>query len=60
MTALSLRCDVCNAQLRSVAEAQAHGEATGHASFSEATEAVLSLVRECACACNPTTATLAL
>ena len=42
--ALSLKCDTCNAQLRSAAECKDHGEATGHASFSESTEAVLNLV----------------
>ena len=29
MAALSLQCKDCGAQLRSVAEAQSHGEATG-------------------------------
>ena len=38
--AQSLQCDICGAKLRSVAEAEAHGEATGHAAFSESTEAV--------------------
>lgn len=41
--ALSLKCNVCGVQLRSVAEAQSHGEATGHADFVESTEAVLNL-----------------
>ncbi|EEH53598.1 uncharacterized protein MICPUCDRAFT_69863 [Micromonas pusilla CCMP1545] len=41
--ALSLKCNVCGVQLRSVAEAQSHGEATGHADFAESTEAVLNL-----------------
>ena len=38
--ALSLKCDICGVQLRSVKEAQDHGDATGHAAFSESTEAV--------------------
>lgn len=38
--ALSLKCDICGTQLRSVKEAQDHGEATGHAAFSESTESV--------------------
>mmetsp|Transcript_9192 Transcript_9192/g.30306 ORF Transcript_9192/g.30306 Transcript_9192/m.30306 type:complete len:441 (-) Transcript_9192:83-1405(-) len=42
--ALSLKCNVCGAQLRSVKEAQDHGEATGHADFSESTEAVVTMV----------------
>ena len=41
--ALSLKCNVCGVQLRSVAEAQSHGEATGHSDFAESTEAVLNL-----------------
>lgn len=41
--ALSLKCNVCGIQLKSVAEAQSHGEATGHADFAESTEAVLNL-----------------
>lgn len=41
--ALSLKCNICGVQLRSVAEAQSHGEATGHADFAESTEAVLNL-----------------
>ena len=41
--ALSLKCNVCGIQLKSVAEAQSHGEATGHADFVESTEAVLNL-----------------
>ena len=44
--ALSLRCVDCGAQLRSVKEAQDHGEATGHSNFEESVEAVLTLVRE--------------
>ena len=38
---VSLRCGV---QLRSVEEAQVHGEATSHTNFAESTEAVLNLV----------------
>lgn len=38
--ALSLVCKDCNAQLRSVAEATSHNEATGHANFEESTESV--------------------
>ena len=41
--ALSLRCNTCGVQLRSVAEAQVHGESTGHSDFAESTEAVLNL-----------------
>jgi hypothetical protein len=44
MSALSIKCDVCGAQFRGMREAQDHGEVTGHASFSESTEAVLALV----------------
>lgn len=40
--ALSLVCQECNAQLRSVAEMQAHTEATNHTSFAESTEPVRS------------------
>ena len=43
MSALSLKCNVCGAHLKSVAEAQSHGEATGHADFAESTDAVLNL-----------------
>ncbi|KAL4429552.1 hypothetical protein ABPG77_008601 [Micractinium sp. CCAP 211/92] len=51
--ALSLKCDVCGVQLRSVKEAQDHGDATGHAAFSESTEAVKRLVcRECGKTCR--------
>ena len=38
-----MKCNVCGVQLRSVAEAQSHGEATGHSDFAESTEAVLNL-----------------
>ena len=38
--ALSLVCQDCKAQLRSVAEMQAHTEATSHVSFVESTEPV--------------------
>lgn len=38
--ALSLVCQQCGTQLKSVKEAQDHGEATGHSQFAESTEAV--------------------
>ncbi|GIL81998.1 hypothetical protein Vretimale_1559 [Volvox reticuliferus] len=38
--AKSLRCAVCGTLLRNVAEAQNHGELTGHSSFEESTEAI--------------------
>ena len=38
--ALSLVCKDCNHTLRSVAEAQEHGELTGHGNFEESTAAV--------------------
>ena len=38
--ALSLVCKECDTQLKSVQEAQAHNEATGHVSFEESSEAV--------------------
>ena len=44
--ALSLRCVDCGAQLRSVKEAQDHGEATGHSNFEESTEAILTMVKK--------------
>lgn len=54
--ALSLKCDICGVQLRSVKEAQDHGDATGHAAFSESTEAVKRLVcRECGKTCRSET-----
>ena len=40
MAALSLTCKQCNASLKSVKEAQNHGEATGHSQFEESTEPV--------------------
>lgn len=40
MAALSLTCKQCNASLKSVKEAQSHGEATGHSQFEESTEPV--------------------
>ena len=46
MAALSLRCAECGAALKSVAEAQDHGEATGHSRFEESVEAVTQMVRE--------------
>ena len=54
--AKSLCCDVCKAQFRGMREAQDHGEATGHASFSESTEAVLTLVcADCGKPCRTVT-----
>jgi len=51
--ALSLVCRDCGVLLRSVKEAQDHGEATGHANFEESTEAVLRLVcKECGKVCR--------
>ncbi|GLJ47744.1 hypothetical protein SUGI_1008380 [Cryptomeria japonica] len=44
MAGLSLMCGDCGSQLRSVEEAQEHAELTGHANFSESTEAVLNLI----------------
>ncbi|KAH9298925.1 hypothetical protein KI387_030607, partial [Taxus chinensis] len=44
MAGLSLMCGDCGCQLRSVEEAREHAELTGHANFSESTEAVLNLV----------------
>mmetsp|Transcript_1323 Transcript_1323/g.1930 ORF Transcript_1323/g.1930 Transcript_1323/m.1930 type:complete len:437 (-) Transcript_1323:67-1377(-) len=41
--ALSLKCNTCGLQLKSVAEAQSHGETSGHSDFAESTEAVLNL-----------------
>ena len=56
MSALSLKCDVCGVQLRSAAECKDHGEATGHSSFSESTEAVLNIVcTECGKPCRSAT-----
>lgn len=44
MSAKSYKCEDCGAFLRTVKEAQDHGEATGHANFAESEEAVLTLV----------------
>ncbi|XP_058103257.1 uncharacterized protein LOC131246840 [Magnolia sinica] len=44
MAGLSLKCEDCGAHLKSVEEAQEHGELTGHSKFSESTEAVLNLI----------------
>jgi len=53
---LSLKCDQCGTQLRSGAEAQEHGEVTGHSQFSESTEAVLNLTCvECGKPCRSQT-----
>ena len=38
--ALSIVCKTCNAQLKSVSEAQEHNTVTGHSNFEESTEAV--------------------
>ena len=40
MAALSLTCKQCNTSLKSVKEAQEHGEVTGHSQFEESTEPV--------------------
>lgn len=40
MSALSLVCGQCGVQLKSVKEAQEHGELTGHSQFEESTEPV--------------------
>jgi hypothetical protein len=54
--ALSLRCNDCGLLLRSVKEAQDHGEATGHSNFEESTEALLSLqCTECGKVCRSQT-----
>ncbi|GLU01543.1 hypothetical protein SLE2022_188490 [Rubroshorea leprosula] len=44
MAGVSLKCGDCGALLKSVQEAQEHGELTSHSNFSESTEAVLNLV----------------
>ncbi|GKV16701.1 hypothetical protein SLEP1_g27303 [Rubroshorea leprosula] len=44
MAGVSLKCGDCGALLKSVQEAQEHGELTSHFNFSESTEAVLNLV----------------
>ncbi|KAG0570925.1 hypothetical protein KC19_6G197900 [Ceratodon purpureus] len=44
MAGLSLECGDCQAQLRTVEEAQDHAELTGHTNFQESTQAVLNLV----------------
>jgi hypothetical protein len=38
--AKALKCDQCGTLLRNVAEAQNHGEVTGHSKFSETTEVI--------------------
>eukprot|EP00250_Pteridium_aquilinum_P034174 c7186_g1_i1 orf=303-1526(-) len=54
--ALSMTCGVCQAQLRSVQEAQDHAELTGHTDFAESTEPVLNLVcRICGKPCRTKT-----
>lgn len=48
--AKSYVCNDCGLQLRSIKEAQDHGEVTGHSNFAESEEAVLTLVcEECGC-----------
>lgn len=54
--ALSLKCGQCGTQLKSVAEAQLHGETTGHSQFEESTEAMLNLTcTECGKPCRSQT-----
>lgn len=54
--ALSLKCGQCGVLLRSMKEAQDHGEATGHSQFEESTEAILTLVcAECGKPCRSET-----
>lgn len=54
--ALSLKCGQCGVQLKSVAEAQLHGETTGHSQFEESTEALLNLTcTECGKPCRSQT-----
>lgn len=54
--ALSMTCGICQAQLRSVQEAQEHAELTGHTDFAESTEPVLNLVcRICGKPCRTKT-----
>jgi hypothetical protein len=51
--ALSLVCQDCNTQLRSVKDAQEHADATGHSNFAESEAAVLQIVcKECGKACK--------
>lgn len=55
-SALSLKCGQCGVQLKSVAEAQIHGERTGHSQFEESTEALLNLsCTECGKPCRSQT-----
>lgn len=44
--AKSYVCNECGLQLRSIKEAQDHGEVSGHSDFAESEEAVLTLVCE--------------
>ncbi|KAH7356464.1 ubiquitin-related domain-containing protein [Rhexocercosporidium sp. MPI-PUGE-AT-0058] len=44
--AQSLVCDICGRKLRSMAQAEAHGERTGHDKFSESTEEIAPLTEE--------------
>lgn len=56
MAALSLVCQDCGVLLKSVKEAQDHGDATGHANFAESTEAVKRYVcTECGKPCRSDT-----
>jgi hypothetical protein len=51
MSAKSYVCNDCGISLRSIKEAQDHGETSGHGNFAESEEAVLTLVcEECGCA----------
>ncbi|KAI5082348.1 hypothetical protein GOP47_0002091 [Adiantum capillus-veneris] len=54
--ALSMTCGICQAQLRSVEDAQEHAELTGHTDFAESIEPVLNLVcRTCGKPCRTKT-----
>lgn len=44
--AQSLVCDDCGKKLRSVRQAEAHGERSGHTNFSESTEEIAPLTKE--------------
>ena len=53
MAAKSYKCEDCGAFLRTIKEAQDHGDVTGHANFAESEEAVLTLVCvTCGCVLN--------
>ena len=51
MSALSLVCGQCGLQLKSVKEAQEHGELSGHTQFEESTEPVSIAVQRLASPC---------